>query len=340
MKRGAVTAVLAVLAIQCSQGALAAEPQFKLRASVDTSAAHGRTLSAADYLKKLQEKSGGRITTELFHSGQLFRDRDVVKALRQGAVEMAIPGTWVLTGFVPDADVFQLPAFFGQPYPVVYAAADGKIGEIINKQFESKLDVKLLGPWLQLGYQNTYSTNKAIRDFADQAGMKIRNSGGAGQSARAKFFNATPNVTAWPDVPLALSQGTFDGLSSTDESLASAKLWESGVKYGFADREFVGFYVPMISESFYKKLPPDLQKLVIDLWQENIQVYRKSMEEAQTEARHTLEKNGIVFVSPSESALAEVRAKMLPLQDSIAKELRISPALLQQVQADVTTVGH
>jgi TRAP-type transport system periplasmic protein len=72
-------------------------------------------------------------------------------------------------------------------------------------------------------------------------------------------------VTAWPDVPLALSQGTFDGLSSTDESLASAKLWESGVKYGFADREFVGFYVAMISESFYKKLPPDLQTPVIDL---------------------------------------------------------------------------
>ena len=240
---------------------------------------------------------------------------------------------------MPDADAFQLPAFFGQSYPVVYAAADGKIGEIINKQFESKLDVKLLGPWLQLGYQNTYSTTKPIRDFPDQAGMKIRNSGGAGQSARAKFFNATPNVTAWPDVPLALSQGTFDGLSSTDESLASAKLWESGVKYGFEDHEFVGFYVPMISQSFFKKLPPDLQAMVIDLWRENIPAYRKSMEAAQNEARHTLEKNGIVFVSPNESALAEVRLKMLPTQDSIAKELRISPALLSQVQSDVKA-GH
>jgi TRAP-type C4-dicarboxylate transport system substrate-binding protein len=112
------------------------------------------------------------------------------------------------------------------------------------------------------------------------------------------------------------------------------------VRYGFADREFVGLYVPMISESFYKKLPPDLQALVIDLWRENIKTYRKSMEDAQTEARHTLEKNGIVFVSPSESALAEVRSKMMPSQESIAKELRISPALLQQVQSDVNTAGH
>ena len=96
----------------------------------------------------------------------------------------------------------------------------------------------------------------------------------------------------------------------------------------------------MISASFYKKLPPDLQALVVDLWRENIQSYRKNMEEAQTEARHTLEKNGITFVSPSDSALTEVRAKMLPSQDGIAKELRISPALLQQVQADIATAGH
>ena len=147
MMRSAVMAVLAMFALAHSQEALAGA-QFKLRASVDTSSTHGRTLAIGDYLKKLQEKSSGRIETELFHSGQLFRDRDVVKALRQGAVEMAVPGTWVLTAFVPDADVFQLPAFFGQPYPVVYAAADGKIGEIINKQFESKLDVKLLGPFV------------------------------------------------------------------------------------------------------------------------------------------------------------------------------------------------
>jgi TRAP-type transport system periplasmic protein len=64
------------------------------------------------------------------------------------------------------------------------------------------------------------------------------------------------------------------------------------------------------------------------------------MEDAQTEARHTLEKNGIVFVSPSESALAEVHSKMMPSQEGIAKELRTSPTLLQQVQSDANTAGH
>jgi TRAP-type transport system periplasmic protein len=331
--RKIVLAVSALLAVLTTSGA-SAEDKFKLRASVDTSMTHGRTIALTNYLKKLHDKSGGRIETEMFHSGQLFRDRDVLKALRQGAVEMAMPGTWVLTGFVPDADVFQLPSFFGQSLPVVYGATDGKIGGLINTSFEKNLQVKILGSWLPLGYQNTYTTSKPVRSFEDLAGMKIRNCGGAGQAIRAKFFNAQPNMTAWPDVPLALSQGTFDGLSSTDESLASAKLWESGAKYGFEDHEFIGFYVPMISDTFYKKLPPDLQAMVVDLWKENIAAYRKQMEDAQLEARRTLEKNGMKFFSPPESKLVEIRQKMAQNQDAIAKELRISPAMQDLVKAE------
>ncbi|MBS0550678.1 MAG: nicotinate-nucleotide--dimethylbenzimidazole phosphoribosyltransferase, partial [Proteobacteria bacterium] len=57
------------------------------------------------------------------------------------------------------------------------------------------------------------------------------------------------NTTAWPNVPLALSQGTFDAFVSTDESCNSAKLWEAGVKYSYADHQFMGQYIPMMSKA-------------------------------------------------------------------------------------------
>ncbi len=337
--RNWLAAAIMVVAGSLTAGQASAEPQFKLRASLDTSATHARTVAVADYLKQVEARSGGRIATELFHSGQLFRDRDVAKALRQGAIEMAVPGNWVLTGIVPDADVFELPAFFGQPQEVVFKEADGPLGTMIDGELAKRLDVKVLGTWLPLGYDNTYSTNKPINGFADMVGMKIRNSGGAGQAARARFFQAQPNMTAWPDVPLALSQGTFEAVSSTDESLASAKLWDSGIHYGFVDKEFIGFYVPMVSESFYDKLPPDLQKLLVDVWQENIGAYRSRMEAAQTQARQTLEQHGVKFVLPSDAVLGQARAKMLEEQDSIAKEMRISPAALKQVNDDFKANG-
>ena len=115
--------VVAALAITWAPALLAADP-IKLRASLDTSATHGRTIAIDDYLKQVQEASGGRIQTELFHSGQLFKDANVAKALRQGGIEMAVPGTWVLTGFVPDADIVQLPVFYGQSIDAVHRVID------------------------------------------------------------------------------------------------------------------------------------------------------------------------------------------------------------------------
>ncbi|MBV9518017.1 MAG: hypothetical protein JO068_07835, partial [Hyphomicrobiales bacterium] len=152
---------------------------------------------------------------------------------------------------------------------------------------------------------------------------------------RARFVGAVPNTTAWPNVPLALSQGTFDALVSTNESLASAKLWDAGVKYGFEDHQFVAEYIPMVSLAFWEKLSPELQKLMTDLWAQNIPTYRANMAAAQAKARQTLEEHGVKFADPTPQQTAAERQKMLVEQDELAKEIKVSPDLVKLVMADV-----
>ena len=43
--------------------ARADDAKFRLRCSLDTSATHGRTVYVGEYLKQLEEASGGRIAT-------------------------------------------------------------------------------------------------------------------------------------------------------------------------------------------------------------------------------------------------------------------------------------
>ncbi len=312
-----------------------ADAPVKLRASLDTSATHQRTVSIADYLEKLGRASGGSIQTELFHSGQLYKDVNVTKALREGGIEMAAPGIWVLSGFVPDTDIVQLPIFYGQPLEKQLRIIDGQLGQAISAEIEKRLGVKVLGPWLNLGFANYYSTRKPLDDFKDLSDMKIRTSGGAGQFARAKFFGAIPNMTPWPDVPLGLSQGTFDALSTTNESMVSAKLWDSGVRYAFEDHQFLGFYVPMVSATFWKKLTPEQQRLITDTWAQNIPIYRRNMEEAQQAARGVLAEHGIKFVDPSPEQIAAVRRKMMADQDAIARDLKLTPELVKLATAEM-----
>jgi TRAP-type transport system periplasmic protein len=304
---------------------------IRMRVSVDTSPSHGRTVSMADFLKKLEAASQGEIAPRLFDSGQLFADRDVIKALVLGQVEMAAPGTWLVSAYVPEADLGQLPMFYGQPIETTHRAIDGIPGDLVNQQVSKKLRVKIPGRWVDLGFTNWYSSRKPLGGLADLKGLKIRNSGGYAQPWRAQFFGGVPTMIAWPDVPLALSEGTFDALQSTAESCASAKLWDAGLRFGLVDHQSMGDYIPMISEAFWGALSPALKILVTDLWAANIGVYRANMAAAQDKAEKELRARGVKLAFVSAEDLAEQRKVMVGEQEKVALEMKISPDILMRI---------
>ncbi len=315
-----------------------AEP-IKMRVSVDTAPGHGRTASLADFLKKLEAASQGEIAPQLFDSGQLLADRDVIRALVLGRVEMAAPGTWLVSAYVPEADFGQLPVFYGQPPAVMHSASDGIPGDLVNEQIARKLRVTIPGHWIDLGYFNWYSSRKPLASLDDLRGLRIRNPGGFAQPWRARFFGAIPIETAWPDVPAQLAQGVFDALQSTDESCASARLWDAGLRYALIDHQAMGAYIPMLSESFWTGLRPALKTLVTDLWAANIGVYRANMAAAQDKAERDLKARGmkITLVPPEE--LAEARRRMMAEQDQVAREMKISPAIVARITESVTAIN-
>ena len=332
LTRRTVTAGL--LALPALRKARAADP-VRLRCSLDTAPGHGRNIAIGDYLTKLEAASNGRIKTELFASGQLFADLNVTKALIQGQVDMAAPGTWAITNFISNADLFQLPALYDQPIEVVHRVTDGRAGAMVATEIEQKLRSHVLGPWIDNGFNNWFTTKAPLNTLGDLKGLKIRNSGGAGQSWRTRFFGGLPNVTAWPDVPLALSQGTFDGLLTTNESIASVKLWEAGVRFSVQDHNSFAAYVPMVSNIFWTQLTPDLQALMKDVWAQNIPVYRTNMVAAQERARATLESHGVKITDIAPDQAAEIRDQMLKEQDQVAKDLKVGPEIVKLMAHDI-----
>ncbi|WP_158926639.1 TRAP transporter substrate-binding protein DctP [Acidisphaera sp. S103] len=312
---------------------------IQMRVSVDTTSTHGRTRSIADFLKKLEAASQGEIAPKLFDSGQLFADRDVIKAMVLGQVEMAAPGTWLVSAYVPEADFAQLPIFYGQPVETTHRAIDGIPGDLVNAQVSKKLRVMIPGRWIDLGYTNWYGTRKPLTTLADLKGLKIRNSGGFAQPWRARFFGAVPNMTAWPDVPLALSQGTFDALQSTNESCASAKLWDAGLRYGLIDHQTMGDYIPMISDSFWNTLSPAMKTLVTDLWAANIGIYRTNLATDQQRAEQELKAKGVklAYVPPEE--LEAVRKLMMADQTKVALEMKISPDIQARINEAIAATN-
>jgi len=300
-----------------------ASSQEKFRISLDTNPTHVRNQGVDIFAKELKKRVGDKLDIEVYPSGQVYRDRDVPKALRQNAIEMGVPGTWQLDGLVPNVALQTLPMFYGVDPDTVHTVMDGKLGDSLNERMEDRLKVKILGKWADLGMQHFYSTTKEIKSYDDLKGMKIRFSGGTANAERLKFQGVIPTLIPYPDLPLAMSQGVVQGVATTHESAATAKLYDSGLKYAFEDNQFMGQYVPMIRLSFWDKQPKEIQDAILESWEIAVTQQRKMAGQAQEDARKTLMDHGVKMAQPSAESIAAMRSSLMSIQPGVIKEMKI-----------------
>lgn len=311
--------------------AAAAADAIPFRITLNTGPNHVRNIALEGFIEKLKERTEGKLDVQLFPSGQLFKGPDVPKALAQGSVEMGVPIILYLSGVVPNTGIADLPVFFGRTADELHSIFDGPLGAELNAEIEQKLRVKILGPNLDLGHGSVFTTTRPISSTADLNGAKLRVPGSPAAVARYDALGATAVSISFADVPIALTQGQIDGLMTTHETIRSAKLWESGLKYGLDMQETFLQYVPMVGEPTWNKLGPELQKILVDTWNETVGAARDLAAKRQADARAEGEKNGITSVQASKEDLAAFRKKLMARQDEIIKAVRIDPDFAKRV---------
>ena len=305
----------------------------KMRITLDTNPSHVRNKGVEIFAEELRKRVGNKLSVEIYPSGQLFRDRDVPKALRSGAVEMAVPGTWQLDGVEPNAGLQTLPMFYGVEAAVVTQVMDGKLGTFLNGRLEERLRIKIPGKWMDLGMQHFFGINKPINNYDDLKGQKIRHSGGTANAGRINALGSNAILVPFPDVPMAMSQGVIDGAATTYESAWSSKLHESGLKYAFEDNQFFGQYIPMINQAFWQKLPKDVQEAILASWDIAANAQREMAGKAQIDARDSLVKAGMKIARPSPANLVTKRKALMAIQDDLVKQMKIDADAVDAAKA-------
>ena len=303
-----------------------------LRISTENTPAHVQTRMIERFVERLRARAGDRLEIEFHHSAALFRDLDVIDALRQGKVEMAVPGTWQLDRYVVEIGVFFLPMLYGRTAAVNHALSDGEIGQRINHALEHTLGAAVLGRWIDLGFTHLYSTGRPIRRHEDLAGMRIRIAGGETNAMRLRALGAEPVIISWPDLPEALQRRVVDGVLTTHATVESARLWRVGLRHAFEDGAFFTQYIPIVAGPFWTRLPPDLQQAMRESWDSIVPEARAEAGRAQDAARAALIGNGISIVTPDTAALDQWRLRIMAGQDALVQSLGMDPALVAQAR--------
>ncbi len=306
---------------------------FVMRISTENSEQHFQTRIVHRFAEAVTRRSVGRLEARHSASGFLFRDRDVVEAMQLGQLEMAVPGTWQIDRRVPDVALFQLPYFYGRDAKSIQDVLDGEPGRILSRRIEDKLQLVVLGGWIDLGFAHLFGVGNEIRCYEDVKKRRIRVAGGQGNISRLEGLGASAFVVPWTDLPAALSQKTVDGILTTFATVESAGLWKNGVNSAFVDRQYFAHYVPLISRRFWDRLPDELKAILRDAWQAEFAQARLLAAEAQSSALKTFLDNGGHVVEPSEESRRSARQALMVDQKRLIAVLDIDPALVDVTMA-------
>lgn len=268
-----------------------------------------------EYAKAVEEATNGQVEFEIFGSGTLGGERELLEGVQLGTLDMSLITTGVVTNFVPEVAVIEFPFLF-RDLDHAYKTLDGEVGqELLEKM--STAGFKGIAFW-ENGQRHLANSKHPIKSPEDLKGLKMRTieSELLLDTYSSLGTNATP--MAFPEVYTGLQQGVIDGSDfsygvywSTNVYEQSKQLSEVGLYYSSATL--------VINENLFASLPEDVQKVLVDLGKEYAQKQRQISQDLEAEQKQNLINNGVEIIPADELDIEAFRQKVQPVYEKHAK---------------------
>jgi tripartite ATP-independent transporter DctP family solute receptor len=287
-----------------------AQEKIVLRWS-DTNAENDEIVVASKrFAESVKEKTDGRIQIEVFPSGQLGDNMEVLKALQMGAIDI----TRVKPGHLSDlglkgTQVYSLPYIFEDlehARRVLRSDLGMQILDGIQKEGE-----KLVG----LGYyanapRSFFFRDKKVSTLDDMKGLKIRVMPGQIYVDLAESFGASATPMAFSELYSALQTGVVDGAEQPVKGFYAQKFYEV-CKYFTFDNHQADPSIVVISEMTWNSLSKEDQALLKETLSEASLWFDDTMDVIIDEYIEELKNEGVVFSEVEDMHLWQAAAQEL-----------------------------
>lgn len=280
--------------------------EYKFRLAHVLPASHPYGVTMEQFAKAVEVDSGGRIKIQVIHAGALGGDREMVEQVRLGGLEMGLihPSA---SGIDIRLQIEELP-FAWARREQAYAALDGELGAKLL-DILAKKGIKGLA-WYESGYRHLTNNVRPIRELRDIKGLKIRMAELKMRIDTFKLLGANPIPMAFPELFMALQQGTVDGQENPLATIKAAKLDEVQ-KYLSLSGHTWGSSSLMINMDVWKKLPSDLQNILQRNAIKYRDIERKMIQESEAKVLAQLKTN----MQVNEVDKAAFRKAVAPIYD-------------------------
>lgn len=222
-----------------------------------------RVTAAEMFAHIITQRSRGRFKVKVAHSATLGDDRQMLKSVRLGTMQVTVNSDGPVAEILPELSAFGLPYLF-ESLPAAWEVLDGTIGQELAAKLEKKGYVVLA--WWDNGIRKITHVSKPIKSPADIKGMKIRTPQSQVTIDAFKALGANPAPLAFSELPAALQSGVFEGQENPLANIYSSKLHELTPYIAKSNHKYE--MTPVLgSARWWKKLSKDDQKMIREAMQ-------------------------------------------------------------------------
>lgn len=265
------------------------------------------------WMEEVKKRTNGAVTFEHYPAQQLGKAADMLKLTQTGVADIGYVAPAYASDKMPVSEVAMLPGAFDHSCQGTLAYWKLARSGVIAEQDYVGNNIRLLLA-VSLPQYRVFTVKQPVKDVADVTGLKLRSTGGA-QDLTLRAIGAVPVRMAAPDAYESLSRGTMDGLLFPLESVVAYGL-DKLVKYSTDGLGFGSFIVSYsISETAWKRLSPEIQKVMVDVANEIVPSACQEVQKAEETTKKSMEATGVRF----ETVQPETRAKFKDLMKGVAK---------------------
>jgi tripartite ATP-independent transporter DctP family solute receptor len=284
----------------------------------------------AERLRDLMaERTGGRFQIAIYPSGQLGDERIAFEQLQFGAQQMAISGTPVLSGWVPEGQIFDLPFLFKTREAGV-AALNGPLGNWWRDLLLEKTGVRSLG-FLEYGFRHVYNRKHRIETPDDLRGLKLRVLQNTTYLRAYDAYGVQATPMAYGEVYSALQQGVIDGGEANVIGYMTDRFYEVAPYFSFTSITYNPITL-LVNERFYQSLPGDVRRTLTRSAEEALAFQSEVSLRMTADAIQAMQAAGVTVSHPSlDGFSAVVRPQVW---NELAARLHRGSSLLEWVQRE------
>lgn len=255
--------------------------------------------TAQKFKAMIEEKSGGKITVDLYEGGTLSNNNSTttIEMLSSGDIQMSCIPNGKNTALW---DVYKMPYLFST-LEEAYKSEDGESGKWMLDSL-SKDGIKGLSFW-DVGFR-VFTSNKSFANVADVKNEKMRIISSKAFTTFASALGAAPVSTSMGELYTALQQGLATCQENPLATICSRKLYEVN-KFVTLTNHVWTYYVFAANEAWWNSLPAKTQDLINEVNKECTAYHRDLAVKLQDGYKKTITDNGGTVVDLTADQLAK-----------------------------------